>query len=43
MNIEILRELYSCVHPGYHMNKVIIPFNYTIKVKCKSIQGRFAY
>jgi predicted DNA-binding protein (MmcQ/YjbR family) len=38
-----LREQYPDVIPAYHFNKVIISFNYTVKVKSKYILGRFAY
>jgi len=32
-----LREQYPEVTPAYHFNKIIIPFNYTVKV----IYGKF--
>jgi predicted DNA-binding protein (MmcQ/YjbR family) len=34
-----LKEQYPEVNPAYHFNKIIIPFNYTVKVKSKYIQG----
>ena len=38
-----LHEQYPEVTPGYDFNKIIITFNYTVKVKFKYIQGRFTY
>ena len=38
-----LREQYPEVTPAYHFNKIIIPFNYTVKVKSKYIQGRIGF
>jgi predicted DNA-binding protein (MmcQ/YjbR family) len=37
-----LREQYPEVTPAYHFNKIIISFNYTVKVISKSILGRIA-
>jgi predicted DNA-binding protein (MmcQ/YjbR family) len=37
-----LREQYPEITAAYHFNKIIIPFNYTVKVKSKSVRLRAA-